>query len=294
MNQEQLDKLTRAGQIAKEAKELARQIAKQGIPLLEIAEKIEALILEKGGKPAFPTNLSINEIAAHSTPSFNDDTPASGLLKIDLGVHINGYVADTAFSIDLENSDENKKLIQAAEDALSAGVKTISLDIELKEIGKAIEQAIQSKGFEPIRNLSGHSIEQYDLHSGITIPNHDNFKEYKLKEGIYAIEPFSTSGAGHVINGKPSGIYVVEKENNVRDNFAREVLSYIKEEYQTLPFCSRWLVKKFGTRALIALKRIEEAGIVHHFPQLVEKGRKPVAQAEHTIILTGKKKIITT
>lgn len=294
MEQEQLFKLKRAGEIAKQAKELARSLAKPGVPLLEIANKIEDKIIELGGKPAFPTNLSINEIAAHSTPSYNDETKASGLLKIDLGVQVDGYLSDTAFSIDLENSDENKKLIQAAESALKAGIEKISVGMKLKEIGKVIEESISQMGFKPIVNLSGHSIEQYDLHSGITIPNYDNSQEAEIKKGTYAIEPFSTSGAGRVRDGGPSGIYALENEGNVRDSFAREVLNYIREEYQTLPFCSRWLVKKFGTRALIALRRIEEAGIIHCYRQLIEKDRKPVAQAEHTVILTEKEKIVTT
>ncbi len=294
LTQDQINKLKNAGEIAKQAKHLAREITKQGIPLLEIAEKIEAKIIELGGKPAFPTNLSINEIAAHSTPSYNDETKAHGLLKIDLGVHIDGFVADTALSLDLENSKENQDLIKAAEEARDKAIDEFSIGKQLKQIGKIIEKTIKSHGFQPIINLSGHSIDKYDLHSGITIPNYDNAQEYELEEGAYAVEPFATSGHGKVRDGKPSGIYVIEKEVQVRDSFAREVLVYIKETYNTLPFCSRWIVKKFGTRALIALKRIEEAGIVHHYAQLVEISKKPVAQAEHTIILTKKEKIVTT
>ncbi len=294
MQKEEISKLKKAGEIAKEAKKYAREIIKQGALLLEIAEKIEEKIFSLGAKPAFPVNLSINEIAAHSTPSYNDMEIARGLLKVDIGVHIDGFVADTAISIDLENLEENKKLIESAESALKKAVETISPGKKLREIGIAIEKAILSYSFQPIRNLSGHSISHYNLHSGITIPNHDNFQGYEIEEGVYAIEPFSTSGAGHVINGKPSGIYILEKEGNVRDNFAREVLAHIKEEYKTLPFCSRWLVKKFGSRALIALKRIEEAHLIHHYPQLIEKERKKVAQAEHTIILTKNEKVVIT
>jgi|SRR3989344_1406152 len=289
-----IQKLKQAGEIAKKVKEFAREIIKPGVPLLEIANKIDAKIEELGGKSAFPVNLSINEIAAHSTPSFNDTELAHGLLKVDIGVHVDGYVADTAFSLDLENSEENKKLIEAAEAGLKAAIEKTHYHAELQEIGKAIENAIKSKGFQPIINLSGHSINQYDLHSGITIPNYNNFQTYKIEEGTYAIEPFATSGHGRVRDGRPSGIYHLENEVQVRDSFAREVLTYIKEEFSTLPFCSRWLVKKFGSRALIALKRLEEAHILHHYPQLIEIDRKPVAQAEHTIVITRDEKIVTT
>ncbi len=288
------DNYIKAGKIAKQVVEYAKSIIKKDMPLLEIAEKIEAKISELGAKPAFPTNLSINEIAAHSTPSFNDETKAQGLLKVDIGVHIEGCTADTAFSIDLENSKENKILIEAAEAALKAGLEKINYNVKLKEIGKAISEAMKSKGVSPINNLSGHSMIPYDLHAGITIPNYDNSSDFELEEGTYAIEPFSTMGLGSVRDGKPSGIYHLQKDGNVRDPFAREILMYIAEEYKTLPFCSRWIYKKFGPRTLIALKRIEEAGLLHHYRQLIEKSNAKVAQAEHTVIITKKEKIVTT
>ena len=294
MKQEEIQKLKQAGEIAKQLKLYAKEIIKPKMPLLEIANKIDEKILELKAKPAFPVNLSINEIAAHSTPSFNDTTLATGLLKVDIGIQIDGYVADTAISFDLDNSEENKQLIEAAEIALKEGIKTISLGVTLSKIGAAIQKEITSKGFSPIRNLSGHSISQYELHAGLTIPNYDNAQDIEIEEGTYAIEPFATTGSGIVIDGKSSGIYRLEKDGNVRDAFARQVLQFIKEEYQTLPFCLRWLHKKFGSRAIIAMRFIEDAGLVHHYPQLIEKDRKPVAQAEHTVIITKKEKIVTT
>jgi len=294
MEEGEIKDYKKAGKIAKSVVKYAKSIIKKDLPLLEIANKIEEKILELGGKPAFPANLSINEIAAHYTPDPNDTTLASGLLKVDIGVQVNGCVADTAFSVDLENSEENKKLIQAAEEALKKALETAKINTKLKEIGLAVEEIIKSFGFHPIQNLSGHSLDQYTIHAGITIPNVDNSSEKQLEEGAYAIEPFSTTGLGSVKDGKPSEIYRLESEGNVRDPFAREVLNFIKKEYQTLPFCSRWLHKKFGSRSILALRRIKDAGLLHQYPQLIEKGGGKVAQAEHTILLTAKEKIITT
>ncbi len=294
MNKEEIENLVKAGKIAKEVVAYAKSIIALNTPLLEIAEKIEAKITELGAKPAFPINLSINEIAAHSTPPYNDNSLANGLLKVDIGVHINGFIADTAFSIDLENSEENKKLIEIAELSLKNAVEKISLNAEIKLIGEEIEKTIKSFNLQPISNLSGHSIEKYNLHAGITIPNFNNSQDKKIKEGIYAIEPFVTSGLGSVRDGKLSGIYHLEKSGSVRDNFARKILQFIQEEYKTLPFCSRWIYKKFGQRSIIALKRIEESGLLHHYPQLIEISGKKVSQAEHTIVITEKDKIITT
>ena len=291
---EEYSDFIKAGQISIKVKEFARALIKPGMPLLEIAEKIESEIIKLGAKPAFPTNLAINDIAAHYTPAFNDTEKAHGLLKVDLGVQINGCTADTAFSLDLDNSEENKKLIEAVETALKNAISKVALNAQLNTIGSTIEETIKSFGFSPIINLSGHRIEQYSLHSGITIPNHGNSSTVKIKEGVFAIEPFATNGFGSVRDGKPSGIYHLESPGSVRDNFAREVLGFIAEEYQTLPFCSRWIYKKFGSRGLLALRQIEQSGILHHYPQLIERGLGKVAQAEHTIILTPKEKIVIT
>jgi methionyl aminopeptidase len=287
-------KILQAGKIASEIKIWIKPQIKKGTLLLEIAEKIEAKIFELGGKPAFPTNLSINEIAAHFTPSHNDETKAHGLLKVDFGVHIDGWISDTAFSIDLENSPENKKIIEASEKALDNSLKIIKKGVKISEIGKTVHETINSYELNPIINLSGHQIEQYDLHAGITIPNIDDNRKEVFEQGLYAVEPFATNGSGRVKDGKPSEIYMLINERNIRSPLAREVLEYIIEEYQTLPFCSRWLVKKFGTKTLIALKQLEENGNLHNYRELVEAGNGIVSQAENTILIEKDKVTITT
>lgn len=294
MDKEEIENLKKAGEIHKRVMDYARSIVKPGMKLLDLAEKIDGKILELGGKAAFPVNLSIDEVAAHATPSHNDEGIARGLLKIDIGVHVDGYVADGAFSVDLEDSEENKNLIEAAQAGLNAALEVIGEGVILSEIGKAVEEKIKSFGFSPVLNLSGHEVKRYDLHAGMNIPNYDSGQDDKIIDGSYAIEPFSTNGAGKVRDGKPSGIYHLERMGNIRDNFAREVLVYIAEEFDELPFCSRWIHKKFGGRGLIALRQMEQAGLIYQYPQLVEVGKGKVAQAEHTVIITDGKKIITT
>jgi methionyl aminopeptidase len=293
MDKQEIENYRKAGEIAQEAVKFARTIIKKSAPLLETAEKIEKKICELGGKPAFPVNLSINEVAAHYTPSHDDSAVAHGLLKVDIGVHINGAIADTALSVDLENSSENKKLIEAAEKAINSALETAKPKIQVNQIGKAIHHEITESGFSPVRNLSGHELGEYMIHAGLTIPNYDNNNPILLEEGAYAIEPFSTTGVGIVQDGKPSGIYRLEERKAIRDSLAREILNHIEKEYKTLPFCSRWIVKKFGTRAIRSLKLMEQSDIIHQYPQLVEKSGKPVAQAEHTIIITDKAEVTT-
>lgn len=282
MNEE---KILETEKISSKIKEYAKSIIKKDTSLLEIAEEIESKIIELGGKPAFPVNLSIDNIAAHYTPSFDDETKAQGLLKVDFGVHIDGWIIDRAFSIDLENNEENKKLIEASNQALNNALKITKKGISTDEIGKVISETIESHNFSPILNLSGHSMNQYLLHAGITIPNTNDGRNKILKEGLYAIEPFATNGSGRIREGKPSGIYELRNPRNVRSPIAREILEFIKEEYQTLPFCSRWIVKKFGTKALIGLKQLEENGNLHQFSQLVEIPNSKVSQAEETILI---------
>jgi methionyl aminopeptidase len=288
------EKIIKAGKIAKETVEYAKTIVKKDVLLLEIAEKIEKKIIELGGKPAFPTNLSINEIAAHYTPSYDDKTLAYGLLKVDLGVHVNGWIADTAFSIDLENSEENKKLIEASEKALENAIKVFKKGATLGNIGKEIQNTIENYKATPIVNLSGHSMMKYDLHAGITIPNIDNKSDEEIKEGLFAIEPFATFGNGKIYDGKQSEIYIIVQRRAIRNPIAREILDFIEKEYETLPFCSRWILKKFGAKTLLGLKQLEQEGIIHRYEQLVEISHKPVSQSEHTILIEKDKEMVTT
>lgn len=291
------EKILEAGKIAKQVREWIKPKIKKDMLLIEIAEMIENKIIELGGKPAFPANLSINEVAAHYTPSHDDETIAEGLLKVDFGVHVDGWCSDQAFSLDLENSDENKKLIEVSEEALRKALEVIGLGKTTSEIGKAVYEEASKNDFRTISNLTGHEIDEYDLHAGLSIPNYDSHSNEEISEGIYAIEPFVIlgEGSGRVKEGKPSGIYQVQDSKNIRSPLAREVLEYLLEEYYTLPFCSRWVVKKFGTKALFALKQLEQNENLHQYPQLIESSNSKVAQSEHTVFIDSDgKKIITT
>ncbi|MEK6819644.1 MAG: type II methionyl aminopeptidase [Nanoarchaeota archaeon] len=288
------EKILKAGKIASEVREFARSFIKKGMLLIEISNKMEEKIHHLGGKPAFPTCLSIDNIAAHATPTYNSEEKAKGILKVDFGVHIDGWIADTAFSIDLENSAENKKIIKASEKALEAAIATIKNGVQIREIGKAVGNEIESLNLNPIINLSGHGVDHYVLHSRISIPNFDNKSTALITEGLYAIEPFATTGLGTVKDGKPSGIFRMEDDRNVRSPIAREILEFIIKEYNTLPFCSRWLVKKFGTKALIGLKHLEENGNIHSYAELIETSNGKVAQTEHTILVEKNEIIVTT
>lgn len=285
MTPKQKEKIIKAGKIASEIKTWIKPQIKKGILLVELAEKIESKIIELGGKPAFPTNLSINEIAAHFTPSHEDKTVAEGLLKVDFGVHVDGFIADTAFSVDLENSAENKKLIEASEKGLQEGIEAIKEKKSLGEIGEAIQKEIESFGFSPIVNLTGHEMNEYELHAGLSIYNVKSSRTEKLHKGLYAVEPFTTNGSGKIYEGKPSEIYLLINDKNIRNPEARKLLNFLVEEYNTLPFCTRWIIKKFSSKTNLLLKQLEMNGNIHNYPQLIESSKGKVAQTENTVLV---------
>jgi len=300
-DEQEREKILQAGQILSQVRKYAKEIIKPGVSLKEIADKIEDKIHELGGRVAFPTNLSINKIAAHYTPSWNDETLASGLLKVDIGVHVDGYVADSAFSLDLEKegskeSEENQNLINSANASLEAAGRTIKTGVELREIGAAVEETMNEHDTIPITNLTGHEIEQYDLHAGLSIPNYDNESTEKITPGLYAIEPFATTknASGKIKEGKDSGIYLLTDDKKPRSQTARQVLDFIIKEYYSLPFCSRQVVRSLGNRALLGIRELERNGNLHHFPQLIESSGNKVAQAEHTFLVEDDKVTTTT
>jgi len=286
----------KAGEIAAKTVEYAKDLIKPGMLLLEIARKVENEIIKFGGNVAFPVNLSIDDIAAHYHPTVEDETKASGLLKVDLGVHVNGFIADTSFSIDLTEDKKYKKLIESSQEALDSALKILEKNPEctLNEIGKTIQETIEKKGFSPIVNLSGHSLDAYTIHAGITIPNYSNHNNNSLEFGAYAIEPFATTGEGKVVDGPSSNIFAIENFKNPRGPTARKILEYVSEKYKTLPFSLREMQEKFGPMARLAMRELEQSGIVHNFPQLVEISHKPVSQAEHSFVKTPDGNIIVT
>ncbi len=285
----------KAGEIAREAREYGKGLIKNGSKLLDVCEKIENRILDLGGKFAFPVDLSVNSMAAHYSPDYNDETKfgKDDMVKIDLGVHINGFVTDTAVTVDL--SGKNGKLVRASKEALDEALKIVKVGLEVREIGKVIQEKIQSYGFSPVRNLSGHSVDCYKIHAGLTIPNYDNGNKTKLKKGqVVAIEPFASTGIGKVIEGKLSGVYGLIQKKPVRDNNTKTILEFIDKEYRTLPFCRRWLIKKFSLfQVNFALSNLEKLGVVKNYHLLPEESNGLVSQAEKTIVVDDKILILT-
>ena len=285
-----MDKWIEAGKIGAETLAFAKKIAKPGMTLLSIAEQIENKITELGAKPAFPLNLSLNHIAAHYTPFPKDETifTEEDTLKIDLGTHNDGYISDSAITI-----GNNKELIKASEEALKEAIKLATPGTKLTTIGKNTQEVIESFGFKSIYNLSGHQIKQYNVHAGLTIPNYENGNEKTLQEDmIIAIEPFATTGKGSIIEGKPSSIYRIQQIKPVRDSNTKKIIKYIQDEFKTLPFSKRDILKKFP-QASFNINLLLKQNIITEYAQLVEENKGIVSQAEHTVLVKDKPIVLT-
>jgi len=303
MEESEFESYVKAGEIAKEVKVFARGLIEPGVKLIDVAEGIDAKIVELGGEIAFPVNLSLNEIAAHFTPGPGCETVASGLLKVDVGVCVDGYIADTAFSVDLTEDGEFAEMISLNEKILSDISEIIKPGVLVKDVGDVamdvLEKWNSEKGssYSIIKSLSGHTLGQNDIHAGLTISNYRNDNRGELS-GAFAIEPFVTSGVGDIYEGEPGGIYVLQADKPVRDRDAREVLNYIKETFITRPFCLRFLVKEFEkfsvNRLRFILGGMVKTGILHEYSMLIEKSRKPVSQFENTFVVADGKVVRTT
>ena len=273
-----LDKYREAGRILAEVRGEAIKKVKIGKKLLDVAESIEHLIQQKGGGVAFPMNISLNDEAAHATPS-KADASAFGhdLVKLDIGVHIDGYIADTAITVDL---GKNKELVEASNNALERAIEVVHAGVDTAAISTVIEETITDYGFRPVVNLTGHGLERYTQHAPPAIHNRRTQSGTKLKEGqVIAIEPFSSNGNGRVYETGKAEIFNLVKTKPVRSPEARAILKEV-EVYKSLPFAKRWLTGRVD----LGLKQLEAAGIIHAYPVLKDKGL--VSQAEDTLIVT--------
>ena len=286
----QIEYYEKAGKIAGEVREDVRSKNWVGHTVEEICQYVESEIIKKGAKCAFPVNTSINEIAAHYTAEPNDPKTISDtdLVKIDLGAQINGFIADTAVTVNYNPKYDT--LVQTAENALQVAMSMIKSGIKSKDVGRSIHKTIQDVGFKPIVNLSGHSLDQYTIHAGKTVPNTWTIGSFNFPENeAFACEPFVTTreGLGYVRNGKIKNIFALVSRKKTKDEDANKLLEYIWTNFNMLPFALRWILKEWEEKeARKLLEFLEKKKVVHSYPILVEANGEPVAQAEHTFIPT--------
>jgi len=283
-----LENFIAAGKIANSVRKDVVSLVNPGESALDIAESIEKSIIDAGAKSGFPVNISINDIAAHYTPGPDDPLliGEKDIVKVDFGAAIDGCIADNAVTIDL--SGEHEKILQASREALEEAVAAIKPGVGNGELGKIIETKIKSYGFKPIENLTGHKLEPYNLHAGIDVPNISTDSDYKFEEGdVFAIEPFATTGAGRVADQPQIEIFSVVSDGKLRMRSSRELLLKLVNEYMTLPFARRWLLKDVKSKLVFSasLRELLNCGCLYPYPVLREVNKGFVSQFEHTVII---------
>ncbi|AWB26611.1 type II methionyl aminopeptidase [Halococcoides cellulosivorans] len=282
LTDERYDKHREAGSILADVRAEAVEMVDVGASHLELVETVEDRIRELGGEPAFPVNISVDEEAAHGTPGIDDAaTFGEELINLDVGVHVDGWIADSAITVDLSGNPDH---VEAVDDALDRALELVEPGVEAGEIGAAVEETIEGYDLNPVVNLTGHGLGEYEQHTDPTIPNRAVGQSATLEAGdVVAIEPFATDGSGKVSEGSRTEIYALDREQSVRDRRARQALEEITERFRTLPFATRWLE---SSRPEMSLKRLERQDVIHGYPVLSEDEGYLVSQKEHTVIVT--------
>ena len=294
MEPEELANWKKAGEILKEVRGFSRPLVKPGVKVLDFAEKVEDKIRSLGGIPGFPVNISFNDIAAHYTAVPDDELEFSDqIVKIDIGTCFNGAIGDSAYTIDL--SGKYAELLKASAEALANVEKIMQVGLTLGEIGRTIIETIQSYGYSPIKNLSGHGLGLYSVHEPPSIPNYDTNDDTEIGPDMtFAVEPFATDGAGLIKESGIASIYSLDNPRPVRDLMTRKVLAKAKQ-FQGLPFAKRWLCSDMHeAKVNFALRQMDNFNIIKNYPPLREVRGGMVSQAENTFVLDSDKVIITT
>jgi len=293
-----LEKYQRAGDIAAEVREEMKRIVHEDMMIIDVCEKAEDLIRKSGGKPAFPCNVSINEIAAHysSPPSDRRRIPKDSVVKIDVGVQIDGYIADTATTVCF--NPEYQSLVLAAEEALGRAVEIIRPELSTSQFGSEIQKLVKNRGFKPVSNLTGHQVGRYLIHAGKSLPNVSHFSTEKIHSGeVYAIEPFVTlsDAAGRVESGSEAYILRFNRHKSLKSADSKDLLKYVVKNFRTLPFSERWL-RAYMHKSWYkqAFSELLSAKCIMSYPVFIEASGKTVAQAEHTVLVDEREAVVLT
>src|SRR5438132_2788361 len=288
------DALRRAGAGSREARERGVELVREGALLRELAEEVEDLMRRRGLRPSFPTCLSVDNVAAHYTPT-HDDTlrfDRGNVGKLDLGAQMDGWIADTAVTVEVGKRNWTE-LVRASELALQTAIEAVHAGVSTRANGEGIQRAIEAHGYRPVRNLTGHTIERYLLHAGKSVPNIAHGHDFLEAGEVVAIEPFASSGAGQVDGRRTGNIYRVLKVKPQKQAASDDFLRLIADEFKTLPFAERW-AHRLEPRASALLNGLVRTGAVMTYPALLDLGGGIVSQTEHTMIVGAAGAEVTT
>ncbi len=296
---EDMAEWVRAGQVAAKALREGAALCTPGRPVIEVVQAIEASVQSQGLGMAFPATASLNECAAHWTPT-HDDTRVledGDLVKLDCGAELNGALSDNAMTVEVGNGNLHTELIETAKACLEEAVSIIGPNCNLGDVGAAIELTAADRGFKTIQNLTGHSLERYNLHAGLTVPNVGMRIHRRPRIGdVLAVEPFVTTGQkARVENSGPGNIYHFQRSRPQRLPSAKRLLSSVQARHPKLPFAERWLTDVIDPKKLaFNLAQLQKQTMLKHYPALSEATGGQVAQFEYCVVITEDGCTITT
>ena len=215
-------------------------------------------------------------------------------MKLDVGVHIDGYIADTARTIDIDGTLDG--FVAATDDALAEAIDLMKPGTELGDVGKIIENVIKEYGLRPIGNLSGHNLQRYRLHAGKIVPNIKKRGIGIVEVGeYYAIEPFATTGTGAVIDSEYVYIFGNTGVDVPLEGTTEKLRKYLRDKYGPLPFASRWIGSASkNIDVLDEIKILLKAKALRGYPLQIEKKGRPVSQSEHTVYISEEGPLVLT
>jgi methionyl aminopeptidase len=282
-----LEALREAGRIASMAREHGARLVVPGARLRDVCEATEALIRSHGGGIAFPVQTSRNHIAAHYCPAPDEDTvyAAGDLAKLDLGVHIDGWVVDTATTVNVGGVAANQPLVAAAVAALEAAIAAAAPGTEIRRVSAAIDSTIRAHGYHPLRNLCGHGVGRWVVHCPPPVPNvPDDSRDRLALDAVIAIEPFVTAGPGFAVEQGTAEVFRLDPRSLVVSAAVPAIVEAIRD-LRGLPFARRQLSQFDAAQVAETLAALRLRGVLTAYPPLIEKSGELVAQAEHTLYL---------
>lgn len=292
-----IESYKKAGELAGRAREHGARLVKPGVRMIDVANGVEQFIRDHGGSPAFPCCLSLDADAAHDTPPILDERVfvEGQVVKLDTGVQVDGYIGDTAITVEV-GTTKYAPMLRAVQEALAAGVAQVRPNVPIRDISAAVETVLRSHDLKPVSNLTGHSVDQYKQHAGLSIPNVASMAHGNVPPGTaIAIEPFGTDGGGKIKNSTGGHIYHFMGPRPQRDPIARQALEHIVKNHNQLPFAERWIANSVPeNKVAYAMRILERSGAVKQYPILKEIQNGQVAQFEHTVLVLEDETIVTT
>ena len=289
LKEKKLESHRKAGKIAKEALQKAADMTKPGVKVMDLITEIEQFIIDQDGQIGFPMNVSINNVAAHYTSGMRDTTEIENgmVVKLDLGVHVEGFIADTATTVNLSDDPDLENIFTAAKESMEAGIDMIKVGTKTNEIGKKIYEIIKSYKYNPIKDLSGHTVEQWMVHGGKQIPLIPKPKGDTIEEGdVFAVETFASTGEGQTHAMHYGNIYqlIVNRVPKIRNKSAKKLIGFIAKYYKTLPFCQRSWMKELAVPRF-AINDLINTGVLLEYKVLSDIKGSFVAQSEKTVFV---------